>query len=294
MLRPTLAFLAGAALLAGCPAANDDDSAGTSEMAITLDFAAKVGTADVVCGGSYEDMGAMGTTVQIKDFRAYISRIRLRNSDGDMVPLELDQDTPWQHEDLALIDFEDGTGACAETGTAETNMTITGTVPEGTYDEVEFDLGVPFGHNHGDSATAPSPLNLVSMQWNWQGGYKFVRIDMANEGAPPMNNWFFHLGSTGCESDASSTPPQVECAKPNRPTYSFQNFDHANDTLVLDLAGVLDDVDVSTNTLDTPPGCMSFPADVDDCVDLFPNLGLDWDSGECSGNCGAQSFIRVE
>lgn len=284
-----------ASLLAACPSTGDDDDSavGTGDMAITVDFAAKAGATDIACGSTYT-VGSQDTEVEIKDFRAFVSNIRLIDASGAEVPLALDQDTPWQTADVALLDFEDGSAACSETGTAETNSSVTGTAPEGDYTGIVFDLGVPFDLNHGDSATAPSPLNLVSLQWNWQGGYKFVRFDMSNDNAAPMNNWFLHLGSTGCESDGMATPPTTECAKPNRPTYRFEDFVPGTDTLVFDLADVLAASDVGTNTMDTPPGCMSFPADAVDCATVFPSLGLDWDTGACDGDCAGQQLIRVE
>jgi uncharacterized repeat protein (TIGR04052 family) len=83
----------------------------------------------------------------------------------------------WQHAGTALLDFEDGRAACAN-GTAPMNTALRDTVAAGDYTGVAFKAGVPFEMNHGDPTTAPSPLNLTSMFWNWRGGYKFVRIDM--------------------------------------------------------------------------------------------------------------------
>ena len=36
------------------------------------------------------------------------------------------------------------------------------------------------------------------------------------------------------------------------------------------------------------------PADAADCAEVFPNLGLDWDTGACDGDCAAQTMFRVE
>lgn len=56
--------------------------------------------------------------------------------------MTLDQDGAWQLGDLALLDFEDASGACAN-GTAGMNTTLRGTVPEGEYTGLSFTIGVP-------------------------------------------------------------------------------------------------------------------------------------------------------
>ena len=71
-----------------------------------------------------------------------------------------EQDGLWQYENVALLDFEDKTGGCRDVGTVETNAQVVGTVPEGDYTGLTFDLGVPFELNHIDASTAPSPLNV--------------------------------------------------------------------------------------------------------------------------------------
>jgi len=152
----------------------------TQEVAI--DFAAYVGEEEFVCGESYEDVGTAASTITPKDFRFYVSDVALVDENGEAVPLELEQDGKWQYQNTALLDFEDGTSAC-DNGTAEINTTIVGTVPEGDYQSLQFTMGVPQKLNHDDAAIAPSPLNLTSMWWNWQGGYKFLRVDLETDRA---------------------------------------------------------------------------------------------------------------
>src|SRR5690606_25468578 len=86
----------------------------------------------------------------------------------------------WQHENLALLDFEDKTGACAN-GTTPTNTSVRGTVPPGSYVGLAFDVGVPAALNELDAASSetPSPLNLTAMYWSWTTGYKYLRVDVA-------------------------------------------------------------------------------------------------------------------
>ena len=153
--------------------------ADTREVAIN--FEGFVGEDEFVCGESYDRVGSSSTTITPTDFRLYVSNLALIDEGGNAVPVELEQDGKWQHENTALLDFEDGTGAC-DNGTAEINNTVIGTIPEGNYQSLQFTLGVPKKLNHKDAATAPSPLNLTSMWWNWQGGYKFLRADIETDG----------------------------------------------------------------------------------------------------------------
>jgi uncharacterized repeat protein (TIGR04052 family) len=154
--------------------------ADTKEIAIN--FAAYVGEEEFVCGESYQGVGTEKSTVTPTDFRFYVSNVALIDQDGNAVPLKLEQDGKWQYQNTALLDFEDGTSAC-DNGTAEINTTVVGTIPQGDYQSLQFTLGVPQNLNHDDAAIALSPLNLTSMWWNWQGGYKFLRVDLTTEDA---------------------------------------------------------------------------------------------------------------
>lgn len=145
---------------------------------VTIRFAAKVGEQRFSCGSSYE-LGSSKVKMTPTDFRFYVSNLSLVNAAGKTVPLSLTQDGKWQFQDVALLDFEDKTAACAN-GTVETRDQIVGTVPVGEYRGLRFNLGVPFELNHADSTLAASPLNLTSLWWNWRAGYKFLRIDLSN------------------------------------------------------------------------------------------------------------------
>lgn len=187
--------------------------------------------------------------------------MHLRGADGAWVPVALDQDGKWQVHGVALLDFEDGTASCKDTGNAALNDSVHGSVQAGEWDGVRFDLGVPFALNHNDSATAPAPLDVTPMFWVWQTGYKFLRIDVLNGTPAPDNRWNIHVGSTGCASDAKTTPPTEPCAKPNRATVELTGFDPTKEPVVADIAALLDGVDVTAETPETSPGCMSTPGD---------------------------------
>ncbi|MGL5836305.1 MAG: MbnP family copper-binding protein [Waterburya sp.] len=179
-----------------------------STQEIAINFAAYVGEAEFACGESYKEVGTTKSTITPKDFRFYVSNLALIDEAGNAIPLKLAQDGKWQYQNTALLDFEDGTKGC-DNGTAEINTTVKGTIPAGDYQSLQFTLGVPQKLNHSDAAIAPSPLNLTSMWWNWQGGYKFLRVDLetaeaiANVGNSHTNN--SHNNSTSGQVNHSQS-----------------------------------------------------------------------------------------
>ncbi len=292
-----------------------------ADMKIEIPFEAQIGGQPLSCATSYADIGTTKSTVQIADFRVYVSNFRMIGADGSEVPVALDNDGTWQLDGTALLDFEDGTGACSN-GTVETNMVVRGTVPDGEYGGLLFDIGVPFAQNHGDPTLAASPLNLTAMFWSWQAGYKFIKIDMATSGQPlppPMKadmasgdmasgdmakaddgtkmdmsgpmGWEIHLGSTGCASDSQTTSPKELCANPNRMAIRLDGFMpgmEGMDKVVLDPAPVLAAANVDVNAMETMPGCMAFPGDAD-CPPVMAALGLSYEGAAP----GAQVFATL-
>jgi uncharacterized repeat protein (TIGR04052 family) len=268
---------------------------------LTLRFAGAVNGAPFACGKNYANVGTSKSTVTPSDFRLFVSTIELLTKEGKAVPVALNQDGVWQYKSVALIDFEDGAGPCGN-GTKATHTQVAGTVPNGSYTGVRFTMGVPFELNHGDPTIAPSPLNITAMFWNWQGGYKFLRADMASTGLsakPAMKKmamdhgskgghghddaagYSVHLGSTLCAS-ASPTESPSSCKNPNRVTVTFANFDLSKNTVVADLGALLAGANVDHNTPNTSPGCMSFPKDPD-CPAVMNALGLAYDGAAPKG-----------
>lgn len=260
-----------------------------ADMTIEIPFVAKVDGAPFVCAESFAGFGSAATEVQFLDFRLFVSAAHLIAADGSRVPVGLDQDGAWQIADIALLDFEDGSGACAN-GTPQTNAALRGSFPEGDYRGLEFEVGVPFDWNHGDPTTAPAPLNLTAMFWNWRGGYKFVKIEFspttpsgltlaaedhseaAAQGQGP-SGWMLHLGSTRCAAPEAITPPSEACANPNRVALALPEFVPGQSTVVIDPAAIVAGADLTRNTPETSPCCMSFPNDPD-CTTVQPRLGL--------------------
>lgn len=268
--------------------AGGDSDAGGGDMPVTLTFAARVGSEDFACGTTYSGLGTTSMDAIGHDFRFYVSDVRLVTADGTEAPVTLEQDGVWQQADVALLDFEDGSGPCAS-GNAPMNSTVVGTVAPGTYTTIRFTLGIPFDLNHGDVAAAASPLNISGMYWVWQGGHKFLRIDLGFDGGGGYN---VHLGSTMCMSGGPMEPPVTECTRPNRAEVELTGFDPTSSVIVADLAALVADADLSANTMDSPPGCQSFPSDETDCGPVFPKLGLDYATG--APGATAQSFFSVE
>jgi uncharacterized repeat protein (TIGR04052 family) len=279
-------------------------AAATKEQHIAVKFDAVVGDQNFACGKSYDGIGITKSRITPSDFRFFISGVELLDAKGNAVPLTLDQDGIWQYKNLALLDFENGSGSCRN-GNVGLHTAVTGSVPKGKYRGVRFTLGVPFELNHGDPTIAPSPLNFTGMFWVWQSGYKFAKIDMASNGLtqaadapsemsfknklaamekfaaasgvsgkrPPRAAGFsVHLGSTVCVSPTLTTPPS-ECKNPNRLTVTFDKFDSGKNVVVADLASLLQGANVDVNAPDTAPGCMSATDDAD-CLPVMSAFGL--------------------
>ncbi|MCC6625555.1 MAG: metallo-mystery pair system four-Cys motif protein [Deltaproteobacteria bacterium] len=256
---------------------------------VEIRFAAKVGAETFGCDKTFTGVGATpATALEPLDFRLYVHDVRLVDAEGTEWPVTLEQDRLWQAGALALLDFEDKSGTCAN-GTVETNRSVRGTYDTGHVAVdlvgVRFVVGVPFDDNHQDVATAESPLNLSGLYWNWNAGYKFTRLDMKVVGGTGIN---LHVGSMGCQLGEGTTEV-ASCAAPNRPAIELTGFDPASDTIVIDYAALVDGLDLADDQ-GGAPGCMS-AADDPECVTIFGHLGLDITTGlPASG----QTAFRVE
>ena len=271
---------------------------------VEIEFAARLAGKPVTCGAQYEGVGTKKSTVTPQDLRFFVSDIDLLDANGKAVPVTLDQDGVWQYKSLTLIDLEDGKGACRN-GNPAMHTGATGTVPAGNYRGLRFTVGVPFELDHISPLSAPSPLNMTAMFWSWQGGYKFIRAEVALVGnsanaagpmvenkapahteapgdrSPRSSGFPVHLGSTGCASASPTTAPATECKNPNRVSVTLPVFDAAKDVVIFDLGKLLADLDVTTNTPNTAPGCMSGENDPD-CIPIMKALGIPFRSAPAS------------
>ncbi|GAB1538864.1 metallo-mystery pair system four-Cys motif protein [Scytonema sp. NUACC21] len=263
---------------------------------VTIQFRGMVGDKPFSCGENYAQVGQPPTTVTATDFRFYVSDVALIDDSGKVVPLKLTQDGKWQYQNVALLDFENKSGACAN-GTSEVRDRITGTIPKGNYKGLKFTLGVPFQLNHEDATLASSPLNLTSLWWSWNGGYKFVRIDLRKPMSAHNTNvkqdrhggqgFAIHIGSTGCQAANNSQKP-TSCSNPNTSTISFANFDPNRNVVVADLKALLASTNLETNQANTGVGCMSDSTDKN-CAGIMANFGIPF-----NGNPSKQTFFQVK
>jgi uncharacterized repeat protein (TIGR04052 family) len=255
---------------------------GSDDRPVEILFAAEVDGADAACGVTYQNVRGGGHALELADLRLYVSNLRLVDADGHEVPIHLAQDGMFQTDDVALLDFEDGSASCDEVGNPETNDRVRGTVPEGIYTALRFTLGVPFEANHGNAPLQPPPLNLSAMFWSWQSGHKFLRVEgHIDPGTAEDAGWLFHLGSTGCDGDAMGNV--TSCASPNRVEVELTGFDPDFDHVVLDVGALFDGVDLGVNH-----GCMSDSSDAN-CAGYFANLGLPFDEAPA----GTQTVFSV-
>jgi uncharacterized repeat protein (TIGR04052 family) len=253
-------------------------------MPIDIQFAARVGAEDFACGKDY--VTPAGDAVSAQDFRFFLSDLALITEDGLRVAVEVEERLPFQAAGVALLDFEDGTGACIN-GTLETNVHVTGLVPAGNYTEVSFSTSVPEALNHQDPTTLPGPLAVGQMTWGWLLGYKFLRAELVGAelvGADPSQQaavgTVVHLGSIGCTM-AGDAQDEVLCAKANRNSIALDGFELGQSVVVADLAALLSDQSISIM-------CHSMG---DTCPPLFDALGVNYDTG---APLSAQNLFRLE
>lgn len=275
----------------GCATADGADADTT--VPVNIQVSAVVGDKAAACGVDYSDLGASKATAQLADARLFISQVELRSADGTWTPVALGDRAPWQHAGVTLLDFEDGTAACQDSGTTQKNDKITGTVAAGNYTAVRLHIGVPFDQNHVDNATSPAPFNTPGMFWTWQGGYKFLRVDWKVQGGA-IPRWNVHIGSTKCAAKDKITAPSSPCGRPNLSTVTIDVADAANAKLRLDLAALVAKADISADTESSPPGCMSAPTEPGDCSPVWTALGMAFDSGACAGSCAAQTVWSAQ
>ncbi|HEX4341584.1 MAG TPA: MbnP family copper-binding protein [Polyangiaceae bacterium] len=286
---------AGARAIDGGTAGSRDDDAGLVDagpMQVTLRFKATVGAKPFACGTTYDGQGKTKVAVEPRDFRFYVQDVRLVGEHGADVPVALATRSPWQTPDVALLDFEDGTGTCVD-GNADTNDVITGTVPRGKYTGVVFVNGIPDGLNHGDPLHLPAPLQVGTMTWGWLFGFKFVKAELGAVATPGGDAepglGLIHLGSTGCNNVDDGgmpnfgAPPTVACTQANRNEVRLDGFDPGVNSVVADLGALFAGTDLSVNNQCHSEG--------DSCSTEFAALGLDYTTG---AHTTTQSVYRVE
>ncbi len=252
-----LAFITGcdAAVMEGAP--------------VSLRFQPLVAGSPAVCGAPVHVPSA---SIQMTDLRFYVHDVRYIGADGTERPAALVPDGRWQTADVALMDFEDGTGPC-ENGSPEINDALVLEPPAGPVTGVRFRIGVPFAQNHDNPATNPSPLNVTAMSWGWMGGHKFLRLEAEVDGFDRV----LHLASTGCRGTIGDIRG---CERGNRPEIEVRWTGPVPEILALRvdaLLGISTDGAADVDAADVT--CMSTRSDAA-CLPAFRALGLDLESGE--------------
>jgi uncharacterized repeat protein (TIGR04052 family) len=280
----TLAAVAAASLVA-CGGGDD------GPQAVEIQFAAMAGNTAIGCGSTVTGLGSTAATGNVKDFRFYISQVKMVRDDGVEVPLTLPANDNWNYtvgaDSVTLVDLENATGDCpAATGTTGTNAVVKGTVPAGTYTGVKMTMGVPFAFNHTDWAnptTTKAPLDIQALAWNWQGGRKFAKIEvtdpLASAAAGTAGKWAsptfnFHLGSTGCIGNPATGTQVSSCTAPNRMAFTLAGFNPSTQKVAVDIKPLLDGTNVTINQA-AATGCMSGGTDPE-CLNVFKALAIDW------------------
>ncbi|HEY8259907.1 MAG TPA: MbnP family copper-binding protein, partial [Methylosinus sp.] len=233
------------------------------------------------------DLGTGRLPAKLDQARLYVYGFALIDGKGRRTPVALAQND-WQYADVALLDFKDARGgnAACTPGNPAKNTTVVGTAPQGAYVGLEFSVGAPVeaivdgksvSINHSNVETAPPPLDISGMAWNWQAGRRFVTIEVIPP-APVIKpdgsksrTWMVHIGSTGCKGNPASGEI-VSCAHENRFPVVFDRFDAKTQRVELDLTKLLAESDI---TIDKggAVGCMA-ALDDPDCPAVFRALGL--------------------
>ncbi|QSQ12439.1 MbnP family copper-binding protein [Myxococcus landrumensis] len=274
VLLPTLLLL---------QACGDDEGSKT----YTVRFSPQVRQEALTCEGLYTDIGTSRSTIELLDFEMFVRDVTLVRANGERHPLKLEQDGTWQRDNIALLDFEDGTGTCRTGGTAATRREVVGSAPEhDDYTRLEFKVGLAPERNHLDYQVETAPLDNRDMWWGWQMGYKFVKLDVRT---PANAAYVFHLGAVGCKG---SVGEGYTCASDSQATIALDDFSPEKNQVVLDVAGLFSELDVNrvpNGTSDMMAGCMSNAGDPE-CPALYSQFGLAPDG---SPKALPKTFFRV-
>jgi uncharacterized repeat protein (TIGR04052 family) len=239
---------------------------------VTLEFLATWNGQPVECGDA---------STSLTDLRFYVSNIGLLDTNDVEHELELRADSRWQQAGIALIDLENGEGACLN-GSAAMNASVSGMVDANNIAGLRFTVGVPFDRNHANPLTAEPPLDDAAMHWHWRSGYKFLRAGITTD----AGNFWLHLGSTGCEGTVQNIS---SCRSPNRVLVEISDFSPGTDQIEIDLSALFLNVDLNNGDRSN---CSSGPAETS-CAEPFAALGLALSEESPQPNSKSQSVFRA-
>jgi uncharacterized repeat protein (TIGR04052 family) len=208
------------------------------------------------------------TSPTLTDLRFYVTDVQLIDEAGVARDIRFATEMPWQNDAVALIDLEDGTGACLN-GTSEIVAELIVVAPPREYRGLRFTVGVPFRLNHLNPLTAGPPLDDSDMHWHWRSGYKFLRAGVRTE----SDGFWIHAGSAGCEGTVGNI---TGCRFPNRVEVRLPEFQPGASAVGIDLAALLAGTDLDDHAASD---CSSGPPETS-CIAPFANLGIDFKSGK--------------
>lgn len=208
----------------------------------------------------------------------YLSDPVLITAEGTSEPLHFDIEIPWQSERVGLISMA---RACAPSPDMSGNARLQASAAPGDYRYLEFSLGVPFDLNHVNPLEATPPLDVSSMFWVWQTGYKFLRYDVGRQ-------WSFHLGSTGCHSASAVRAPAAPCTQPNLARIRVPLTDPATARIEIDVDALIAGIDIHE-----AKNCVEAYGEDPACKVLVERLGLNPESGQCINECEGQVLFRA-
>ncbi len=207
----------------------------------------------------------------LTDLRFYVSNPQLVTAEGKARDIGFTVEMPWQNDVVALVDLEDGKGAC-QNGTAELATQVVGVTRAGEYNTLRFTVGVPFRLNHSNPLTASPPLDDPDMHWHWRSGYKFLSAGVRTA----SDGFWIHVGSTGCEGTVGNI---TGCRFPNRIEVELKGFVPGESQVAVDLAKLTSGVDLSDGMA---TDCSSGPAE-EACDAPFRAFGIDFATGRQDG-----------
>ncbi len=290
----------GAGTLKSLIAANNASAVmAAATQAVTINFdvvngATVIGTTG--CAANALTLGTANTSGSLKDLRFYVSNVALIDANGKYAPVIMTENTN-QGSNVALLDFEDGTNTCA-TGTAATYTAVTGKVAPGNYVGIALTVGVPPQLNHSNiaAATTPLPLQNSALNWSWQSGRKFTKIEFTANAVAPATagvTTMVHLGSTGCKANPANGDVINGCGSPNRMSMSFASFNAANQKIALDLGALFNGVDLTASKtwMSGKPGGMMMAGSA---AYFFNKLQIDANSGLPINDGAAQTLFVVK
>ena len=177
----------------------------------------------------------------LTDLRFYVSDLQLVDADGRAHDVRYATEFEWQNDAVALIDLENGEGAC-QNGTPAIHDRLLGVARARDYRGLRFTVGVPFRLNHANPLTATPPLDDPEMHWHRRSGYRFLRAGISSG----VDGFWMHGGSMGCEGTVGHI---TECRFPNRFDVTLPDFVPGEHTIEIDLAALMADIDLAHGIL---------------------------------------------